>query len=101
MYGPSGPARHCYQHHVEAGGALSPFAGRKKAVSDSAPVEGLAAGAQVEPVSRRVIRRRKGEELTTGAAAKSQGPEAAENPPLSGRDEGLRRVEAKLMRKKA
>jgi hypothetical protein len=101
MYGPSGPARHCYQHHVEAGGALSPFAGRKMAASDSSPGEGTAAGAQAEPKARKVIRRRKGDQGADAPAARAAKPKPVEQPPLSSKDTGLRQLEAKLAAGKA
>lgn len=95
MYGPSGPSKLCYRHHMEAGGKPSPFAKRKAASSTSAPEAKT-------KTKKKVIRRRKGEQRDEAASA---GPtlrlEASENPPLSAKDEGLRRVEARLARKKS
>ncbi len=99
MYGPSGPAKLCYKHHVEQGGELSPFARRKKKEASTAESPGT--NAQTRPKARKVIRRRKGEEPTRGATTMSnKTPQAVEDPPLSGKDEGLRRVEARLAAKK-
>ena len=53
MYGPSGKARLCYQHHLEAGGKPSPFARKQADVGE--PDEGAqvgpesSLGAKVEP----------------------------------------------------
>ena len=97
MYGPSGPARLCYQHHLQAGGEPSPFA-RKRTTGDST-AEGSGEDTQDER-RRKVILRRKGEEPDPSASSHpGRLPAPAENPPLSAKDEGLRRVEAQLARK--
>ncbi len=98
MYGPSGPARLCYQHHLQAGGVPSPFA-RKRSTGEST-AESSGEDTQDER-RRKVILRRKGEEPDLKASCNNPGrlPAPAENPPLSAKDEGLRRVEAQLARK--
>ena len=99
MYGPSGTATLCYQHHRAAGGEPSPFARKRKAATSSSAPE--APEPEAKPKARKVIRRRKGEQRADDVPpAPSLRLEAVENPPLSAKDGSLLNIEAKLASKK-
>ena len=76
MYGPSGRARFCYQHHLEAGGKPSPFS-RKRSKADEAD-EG----------PQPAVEARQGAEKDPDGPGEREGVQAAKAGPESGLEAG-------------